>query len=99
MMNSNKLLSRIEALLFVAGDEGMTVKQLAQYIDVDIMEPESDPDLSEPVVVSSQYPAGKLQQPAGNMEPESAADMAEPAAALRYPVEQSLQPADISEPE
>ena len=41
MMNSNKLLSRIEALLFVAGDEGMTVKQLAQYIDVDIMDIEA----------------------------------------------------------
>ena len=41
MMNSKKLLSRIEALLFVAGDEGMTVKQLAQYIDVDIMDIEA----------------------------------------------------------
>ena len=50
MMNSNKLLSRIEALLFVAGDEGMTVKQLAQYIDVDIMEIEAG--LSE---LQSQY--------------------------------------------
>ena len=50
MMNSNKLLSRIEALLFVAGDEGMTVKQLAQYIDVDIMDIEAG--LSE---LQSQY--------------------------------------------
>ena len=49
-MNSNRLLSRIEALLFVAGDEGMTVKQLAQYIDVDIMDIEAG--LSE---LQSQY--------------------------------------------
>ncbi len=40
-MNSNKLLSRIEALLFVAGDEGMTAKQLAQYIEVDMMDIEA----------------------------------------------------------
>lgn len=41
MMNSNNLLSRIEALLFVAGDEGMTVKQLAQYIEVEPMDIEA----------------------------------------------------------
>lgn len=49
-MNSNKLLSRIEALLFVAGDEGMTVKQLAQYIEVEVMDIEAG--LSE---LESQY--------------------------------------------
>lgn len=49
-MNSNKLLSRIEALLFVAGDEGMTAKQLAQYIEVEIMDIEAG--LSE---LQSQY--------------------------------------------
>lgn len=49
-MNSNKLLSRIEALLFVAGDEGMTVKQLAQYIEVETMDIEAG--LSE---LQSQY--------------------------------------------
>ncbi|AWE06884.1 SMC-Scp complex subunit ScpB [Lysinibacillus sp. 2017] len=49
-MNSNKLLSQIEALLFVAGDEGMTVKQLAQYIDMDSMDIEAG--LSE---LQSQY--------------------------------------------
>ena len=41
MMNTNHLLSRIEALLFVAGDEGMTVKQLAQYIEVEPMDIEA----------------------------------------------------------
>ncbi|AMO84904.1 SMC-Scp complex subunit ScpB [Solibacillus isronensis] len=41
MMNTNNLLSRIEALLFVAGDEGMTVKQLAQYIEVEPMDIEA----------------------------------------------------------
>ena len=40
-MNSNNLLSRIEALLFVAGDEGMTIKQLAQYIEVEPMDIEA----------------------------------------------------------
>ncbi|MEK4699113.1 SMC-Scp complex subunit ScpB [Solibacillus sp. FSL R7-0668] len=49
-MNSNKLLSRIEALLFVAGDEGMTAKQLAQYIEVEVMDIEAG--LSE---LQSQY--------------------------------------------
>ena len=49
-MNSNRLLSRIEALLFVAGDEGMTAKQLAQYIEVDMMDIEAG--LSE---LQSQY--------------------------------------------
>ena len=49
-MNSNKLLSRIEALLFVAGDEGMTAKQLAQYIEVDMVDIEAG--LSE---LKSQY--------------------------------------------
>lgn len=41
MMNTNNLLSRIEALLFVGGDEGMTVKQLAQYIEVEPMDIEA----------------------------------------------------------
>ena len=40
-MNSNKLLSRIEALLFVAGDEGMPAKQIAQYIEVALMDIEA----------------------------------------------------------
>lgn len=33
-MNSKILMSRIEALLFVVGDEGLTVKQLADLLDV-----------------------------------------------------------------
>lgn len=40
-MNSNQLMSRIEALLFVVGDEGMTVKQLAQYLEVEPMDIEA----------------------------------------------------------
>lgn len=55
-MNSNKLLSRIEALLFVAGDEGMTVKQLAQYIEVEQMDIEAG--LSE---LLSQYNEGEAR--------------------------------------
>ena len=40
-MNSNNLMSKIEALLFVVGDEGMTVKQLAQYLEVEAMDIEA----------------------------------------------------------
>lgn len=34
-MNSNNLMSKIEALLFVVGDDGLTVKQLSQLLEVD----------------------------------------------------------------
>lgn len=40
-MNSNQLMSRIEALLFVVGDEGMTIKQLANYLEVEPMDIEA----------------------------------------------------------
>ncbi|MER1985487.1 MAG: SMC-Scp complex subunit ScpB [Solibacillus sp.] len=40
-MNSNQLMSQIEALLFVVGDEGMTIKQLAQYLEVEPMDIEA----------------------------------------------------------
>lgn len=40
-MNLNSLMSKIEALLFVVGDEGMTAKQLSQLLDVDLMEIEA----------------------------------------------------------
>lgn len=33
-MNSKILMARMEALLFVVGDEGLTVKQLAELLDV-----------------------------------------------------------------
>jgi len=34
-VNSNNLMSKIEALLFVVGDDGLTVKQLSQLLEVD----------------------------------------------------------------
>lgn len=40
-MNLNSLMSKIEALLFVVGDDGMTAKQLSQLLDVDMMEIEA----------------------------------------------------------
>lgn len=40
-MNLNTLMSKIEAILFVVGDEGMTAKQLSQLLDVDMMEIEA----------------------------------------------------------
>lgn len=49
-MNSKILLSKIEALLFVAGDDGMSAKQLAQLLEVELMDIEAG--LSE---LASQY--------------------------------------------
>lgn len=49
-MNSKTLLSKMEALLFVAGDDGMTAKQLATYLELDLMDVEAG--LSE---LKSQY--------------------------------------------
>ena len=40
-MNSKTLLSKIEALLFVAGDDGMSAKQLAQLLEMDLMDIEA----------------------------------------------------------
>ena len=49
-MNSKTLMSRIEALLFVIGDEGLTIKQLCSLLDSEPMEVEAG--LSE---LASQY--------------------------------------------
>lgn len=49
-MNSKTLLSKLEALLFVAGDDGMTPKQLATYLEIDLVDVEAG--LSE---LASQY--------------------------------------------
>ncbi|MFF5993562.1 SMC-Scp complex subunit ScpB [Lysinibacillus sp. KU-BSD001] len=40
-MDSKNLMSRIEALLFVAGDDGITARQLAQYLEVGVMDIEA----------------------------------------------------------
>ena len=49
-MNLKTLLSKMEALLFVAGDDGMTARQLATYLELDLMDVEAG--LSE---LKSQY--------------------------------------------
>lgn len=49
-MNSKTLLSKIEALLFVAGDDGMSAKQLASLLEIELMDIEAG--LSE---LASQY--------------------------------------------
>ena len=49
-MNSKILMSKIEALLFVVGDEGLTIKQLCSLLDSEPMEVEAG--LSE---LASQY--------------------------------------------
>ena len=49
-MNSKTLMSRIEALLFVIGDEGLSIKQLCSLLDSEPMEVEAG--LSE---LASQY--------------------------------------------
>ena len=40
-MNLNSLMSKIEALLFVVGDDGLSIKQLSQLLEVDTMEIEA----------------------------------------------------------
>ena len=40
-MDSKNLMSRIEALLFVVGDDGMTARQLAQYLEVEVIDIEA----------------------------------------------------------
>ncbi|SOB94185.1 segregation and condensation protein B [Ureibacillus xyleni] len=40
-MNLNNLMSKIEALLFVVGDDGLSIKQLSQLLDVESMEIEA----------------------------------------------------------
>lgn len=40
-MNSKILISKIEALLFVAGDDGLTARQLAQYLEVELIDIEA----------------------------------------------------------
>ncbi|RHW39411.1 SMC-Scp complex subunit ScpB [Lysinibacillus yapensis] len=40
-MNLNSLMSKIEALLFVVGDDGLTVKQLSHWLEVEPMEIEA----------------------------------------------------------
>lgn len=40
-MTLNNLMSKIEALLFVVGDDGLTAKQLSQLLEVDMMEIEA----------------------------------------------------------
>ena len=49
-MNSKTLMSKIEALLFVVGDEGLSIKQLCSLLDSEPMEVEAG--LSE---LASQY--------------------------------------------
>ncbi|MCP1144234.1 SMC-Scp complex subunit ScpB [Lysinibacillus endophyticus] len=40
-MNLNNLMSKIEALLFVVGDDGLSIKQLSQLLEVETMEIEA----------------------------------------------------------
>lgn len=40
-MSLNSLMSKIEALLFVVGDEGMTAKQLSHLLEIELMEIEA----------------------------------------------------------
>lgn len=77
MMNRETLMSKIEALLFVVGDEGMTVRQLANYLDVEVMDVEAG--LSE---LATQYNESKtsaitLKQLAGTYQLTTKPEMAE----------------------
>ncbi|WP_154661507.1 SMC-Scp complex subunit ScpB [Bacillus ndiopicus] len=76
-MNSRTLMSKIEALLFVVGDEGMTVRQLANYLEVEDMDVEAG--LSE---LATQYNESEtsgiaLKQLAGTYQLTTKPEMAE----------------------
>lgn len=95
-MNSKKLMSKIEALLFVVGDEGMTVKQLSQYLEVDVMDIEAG--LSE---LETQYNENEacsitLKQLAGSYQLTTKPEMAETIKKLvENPTSQVLTAASI----
>ena len=40
-MNLNSLMSKIEALLFVVGDDGLSIKQMSQLLEIETMEIEA----------------------------------------------------------
>ena len=75
-MNSKTLISKIEALLFVAGDEGMSLRQLSNYLATEDMELEAG--LSE---LATKYEAEDsglmLKQLAGTYQITTKPSMAE----------------------
>lgn len=95
-MNSKNLMSKIEALLFVVGDEGMTAKQLSQYLEVDIMDIEAG--LSE---LETQYNENEacsitIKQLAGSFQLTTKPEMAETIKKLvENPTNQVLTAASI----
>ena len=95
-MNSKKLMSKIEALLFVVGDEGMTAKQLSQYLEVDVMDIEAG--LSE---LETQYNENEacsitLKQLAGSYQLTTKPEMADTIKKLvENPTSQVLTAASI----
>ncbi|MEO4053275.1 SMC-Scp complex subunit ScpB [Solibacillus sp. CAU 1738] len=95
-MNSKKLLSKIEALLFVVGDEGMTARQLSQYLEVDLMDIEAG--LSE---LETQYNENEacsitLKQLAGTYQLTTKPEMADTIKKLvENPTSQVLTTASI----
>lgn len=95
-MSSKILMSKIEALLFVVGDEGMTVRQLANYLDVEDMDIEAG--LSE---LATQYNESEtsgitLKQLAGTYQLTTKPEMAETIKKLvENPTNQLLTAASI----
>ncbi|WP_193768939.1 SMC-Scp complex subunit ScpB [Metasolibacillus meyeri] len=89
-------MSKIEALLFVVGDEGMTVRQLANYLDVEDMDIEAG--LSE---LATQYNESEtsgitLKQLAGTYQLTTKPEMAETIKKLvENPTNQLLTAASI----
>ncbi|MEC1179169.1 SMC-Scp complex subunit ScpB [Metasolibacillus meyeri] len=96
MVSSKILMSKIEALLFVVGDEGMTVRQLANYLDVEDMDIEAG--LSE---LATQYNESEtsgitLKQLAGTYQLTTKPEMAETIKKLvENPTNQLLTAASI----
>lgn len=76
-MNREMLMSKIEALLFVVGDEGMTVRQLANYLDVGDMEVEAGLSELATQYNESETSAITLKQLAGTYQLTTKLEMAE----------------------
>lgn len=95
-MNSKTLMSKIEALLFVVGDEGLSIKQLCSLLDSEPMEVEAG--LSE---LASQYRENEmsgimLKQLAGTYQLTTKPEMSETIKKLvENPTSQVLSSASL----
>nr|WP_106784598.1 SMC-Scp complex subunit ScpB [Lysinibacillus timonensis] len=76
-MNSSNLMKKIEALLFVVGDEGITIKQLSQLLEADDMEIEAALSELKTDYDQSEIRGVTLKNLAGTYQLTTKADMSE----------------------